>query len=91
MAELYAQQGKYEKALELIDQTIEIQESAYGLQHHLMATAWLTKAAICQGLGDYDQAENLLHKSLAVIEKDCGDQHPLAGRILNQLGNLYLE
>lgn len=69
IAKLYVLQERYSEAEELINHAISIQEKTYGSNHHLVCASWLTKATICQRNGELAQAEKLVSKSLAVINK----------------------
>ena len=46
-----------------------VQEKFYGPDHHLVAESWLVKAKICQIKRDTIQAEKLINKALAVVQK----------------------
>lgn len=47
-------------------------------------------ARICQAKKDYAEAEKLLQRALLVVQDKLGSGHPLTGKILSFLGELYI-
>jgi tetratricopeptide (TPR) repeat protein len=86
--ELYAA-GKYESALPLARQALEIQEKALGLDHPEVATALNNLASIYRSVGQYALAESLYRRALLIDERALGPEHAQVARDLSNLGSLY--
>jgi tetratricopeptide (TPR) repeat protein len=87
--ELY-QQGKYDEAIILVKQILEIREKALGPNHPAVAASLNNLAELYRNQGNYAEAEPLFQQSLAIVEKAFGPEHPLVAGILQNLAELYL-
>ena len=88
VAELYTT-GKYELALPLARQVLEIQEKALGPDHPDVATALNNLASIYRSTGQYALAESLYRRALLIDERALGPGHAQVARDLNNLASLY--
>ena len=81
--------GKYESALPLAEQALEIQEKALGPDHPDVATALNNLASIYRAIGQYARAESLYRRALLIDERALGPEHAQVARDLSNLGSLY--
>ncbi|MDT5156529.1 MAG: hypothetical protein QOH51_886 [Acidobacteriota bacterium] len=61
--------GKYDEALPLAKQVLELREKELGHQHPLVGSALLNLAAIEQKLGKPEEAKGLLRRAVNIFEK----------------------
>lgn len=83
------QQGKYQKAIELLQQSLAINEKALGSEDGLTAYSLNNLAVVYDALGLYEQAMPLYQRALAIREKVLGTEHTLTATSLNNLALLY--
>ncbi|EAW34379.1 CHAT domain-containing protein [Lyngbya sp. PCC 8106] len=83
------QQGKYNEAIPLAEQVLEIRERILGENHPDVATSLNNLALLYSDQGRYDEAELLYQRSLAIDEKALGENHPSVATSLNNLAALY--
>jgi hypothetical protein len=69
VAEFYAGLRKYEIAEPLLKKSQAIHERVLGGNHHLVTSAWLSMARICQGRGRSSEAESLICRAMSAVEK----------------------
>ncbi len=74
IAELYTQQNRYDEAEPLINTSQAIQEKYYGRENHLIAPAYLTKAAICRARGNSSQADEFIEMARSSVRKTGNTQ-----------------
>jgi tetratricopeptide (TPR) repeat protein len=86
--DLYAT-GKYEGALPLARQALELAEKAHGPDHPDVATALTLLASLYRAVGQSDQAEPLYRRALLIDEKALGPEHAQVARDLSNLAALY--
>jgi tetratricopeptide (TPR) repeat protein len=90
MAILYARQGRYAEAEELISRTLPIQERVYGPEHHLLVPVWLVMSRIYQAKGDLVNAKIFLEKSLRAVENQADSGRLVEGDVLSRLGEFHI-
>ena len=88
VVELY-QAGKYEQAIPIARQLLEISEKINGPEHPFTAGSLNNLAALYDSMGDYAKAEPLYLRALAIREKALGPEHPDTATSLNNLAVLY--
>ncbi len=89
LAQLYQDQGSYQKAEPLFVRSLAIREKALGKEHPNVATSLNNLATLYQTQGNYEKAEPLFVRSLAISEKVLGKEHPDVANSLNNLAGLY--
>ena len=73
----YAIQGKFEEALETIDQAIAMKEAVYGTENHpSVAEALDVKGKIYDHLGAFDKEEEVWKRVLEIQHQAYSEQHP---------------
>jgi tetratricopeptide (TPR) repeat protein/CHAT domain-containing protein len=87
-ARLY-QEGRYEQALPVAQQTCDLTRRLAGAQHPLFATSLHNLAALYRAIGDHAAALPLYRQALEVTRAALGEAHPDFGACLNDLAGLY--
>jgi hypothetical protein len=87
VAELY-QAGKFNEAIPIAQEALELSEKALGPDHPDTATALNNLALLYVSVGDYAKAEPLYQRSLKIREKALGPETPDTAAALNNLANL---
>jgi CHAT domain-containing protein/Tfp pilus assembly protein PilF len=77
--------GKYQEALPLARQAVEIREKILGQQHPDYALSLINLAAQYDGLGQFSQAEPLYRQAMEIRKKALGEAHPRYAVILRHL------
>ena len=85
------QEGKYAEALSRAREVLEIRQMVYGPAHPDGAEAYNTLAVIYQARGNYDAAQPLYVRALAIWEKSLGVEHSNVATVLNNLAALHRE
>ncbi len=88
VVDLY-QAGKYQEAILIARQLLEVLERTNGPEHPDTASSLNNLALLYKETGDYAKAEPLFRRALAISEKALGPQHPLTATSLNNLAELY--
>ena len=86
--ELY-QAGKFNDAIPVAQEFLELSEKALGPDHPDTAMALSNLALLYSSMGDYAKAEPLYQRALKIYEKALGPDHPDTARSLNNLAALY--
>ncbi|MBW4492529.1 MAG: CHAT domain-containing protein [Oscillatoria princeps RMCB-10] len=86
--ELYGE-GKFEKAVILAEQALELALSLYMDDHPNVASSLNNLAALYNSQGRNEKAEPLYEEALAMIERLFKSDHPHVASILNNLAELY--
>ena len=89
MAELYKEQGKYERAEPLYQRSLSIWEKVFGKDHPDVATSLNNLAGLYKQQGKYTEAQLLYQRVLSILEKVLGKEHPNIAFALNNLAGLY--
>ena len=90
VVELY-QAGKYQEAILIARQVLEIREKLDGPEHPATAASLANLAGLYKAMGDYAKAEPLYRRTLAICEKAVGPEHPVTALSLDNLALLYKE
>ena len=87
---MYTRMGNHEKAEPLLREVLVLLESVLQEDHPRIANARKELGACLIFLREYDEAENLLLKSLETyIDINSGDYEPQKKQVLEQLAELY--
>jgi len=89
LADIYADEGEFEKSISHLEIVLATQQRVYGLEHPLIAYTLNNLARAHEGLKKWQNAEELYLKSLEMREKLLGPTHPDVATPLNNLGLLY--
>jgi tetratricopeptide (TPR) repeat protein len=89
LALVYKSQGRYEEAIELFKQALEIDEKTIGKEHPHYATRLNNLANVYQLQGKYEEAIELFKQALEIDKKTIGKEHPHYATRLNNLANVY--
>ncbi len=81
--------GKYDSALLLGEQLLEIRQRELGLEHRDVAVALNHLAILYRAKDDHVKAESLHRRALAILEKVLGPEHPEVGVAFNNLGLVF--
>ncbi len=84
-----SQRGKYDDAIPILQQILELAEKKLGPNHLGTATALSALAELYSLKSDYAKAEPLLKRALKINEKERGPDHPDTATALNSLAVLY--
>ncbi len=79
--------ANYARAEEWLTRLVEIRKSQG--ENTDYATALNNLASLYQSQGKYDEAEPIQKRTLAILEKALGDEHPKVATCLNNLAALY--
>jgi TonB family protein len=88
VVKLYSE-GKYDEALPLAKQALEITEKAVGPSHQLVCNALTNIAELYIAKKEYGEAEGAYRRSLRIQEKILGPQDPQLSPILKKLAFLH--
>ena len=83
------QAGKYQEAILIARQVLEIDEKTNGPEHPSTTTSLNNLALLYNAMGDYAKAEPLVRRAVAIKEKALGAEHPDTAIGLNNLAGLY--
>src|SRR5882672_4833709 len=76
-------EGKYDEAIPIAKQALEIREKALGPEHPSTATSLNSLAVLYVSMGAYAKAEPLYQRALKIKEKALGPEHPGTALSLN--------
>ena len=82
-------QGKYDTAIPLAQQALEIRKRILGEKHPLIATSLSNLAGLYDNQGRYTEAEPLYRQALAMRQEILPEKHPDIATSLNNLAYLY--
>jgi CHAT domain-containing protein len=91
LADLYENDGRYNKAESLYRRCLKIRESNLGPEHPKVAHSLNGLANLYMDLGRYAEAELLYKRSLEIREKAFGSDHPGIAVVSTNLARLYEE
>uniref|UniRef100_UPI00313BBEAF tetratricopeptide repeat protein n=1 Tax=Crocosphaera sp. Alani8 TaxID=3038952 RepID=UPI00313BBEAF len=83
------QEGKYQEAVPLAEQALEIRKNILGTEHIDISISLNNLALLYRAMGRYEQALPLYQDALAMDKKLLGDSHPSVATSLNNLAGLY--
>lgn len=81
--------GKYDEALEIAKQCVELSEKLYGDNHDKTATSYNNIGIAYHHKGDYDAALEYCEKALAIQRQVLGENHPDTAGSYNNIGLVY--
>ena len=91
MAEKYAEEGNYEKAIELQVKAVAMAEKQYGKENDYYGYSLFILAEYYANNGNYKNAIEILEKGLRITEKIYGKEHPDYAISLNNLASYNSE
>lgn len=83
------EQGRYDDAIDVATQALQVIEQAIGPTHPDVVESLLLLAGLFGSRDEYAQAEPLLERALAIREEAFGPDHPDVAESLNSLAVLY--
>jgi tetratricopeptide (TPR) repeat protein len=83
------EQGKYQEAIPLANNAVELAKRVYGPEHPNTAQSLNNLALQYRAMGEYAKAEPLLQEALEIRQKILGKDHPDTANSLNNLAELY--
>ena len=83
------EQGKYQEAIPLAENAVELAKRVYGPQRTYTASSLNSLAALYKYTGEYAKAEPLLQEALRIRQRVLGPENPDTASSLNDLGTLY--
>jgi tetratricopeptide (TPR) repeat protein len=83
--------GNYNKAKDLLLQSLEMVTQLYGKKHEEVANRQSNLALVYQDLGGYAQAKDLLEKALASDITNFGEKHPTVTICQSNLATVYYD
>jgi len=89
LGELYMDQGRYDDAMVLLQQSLTIRKASYGSEHSDLADCLIDIAYIQAQQNNQDEAEITYQKALSIKKKTVGTEHPDYANALCKLGLLY--
>lgn len=90
ISEIECRLGHFERAMDCINQSIEIRETIYGLVHPAIAEALEILGKICDHLAVFDREELIWNRILDIQSKVYPPHHPAIARTHCNYGNLCL-
>ena len=81
--------GKYDQGIVLARQAVEQSEKIFGPEHTLLATRLNLLANFHRAKAEFQKAETLYQRALAIQEKSFGPAHPDVATSLHNLGLVY--
>jgi tetratricopeptide (TPR) repeat protein len=91
LAYLYQDMGRYEEALPLYLQSLEIRLEQLGERHPAVADSYNNLATLYKALGKYGDALTYYQQSLPILLETLGDKHPHVATAYNNLAVIYQE
>lgn len=85
----YKELGKYNEAVNLFRESINIAQQIFGVNHPDYATCLNNLALVYRSQGKYNEAMKLYKKSIDIDGKSLGTNHPLYAGDLNNLASIY--
>jgi WD40 repeat protein len=82
-------QEKYDEALPLAEQALQIRKKLLGNEHWLTSKSLIDLGWLYREKGDYAKAETLYQQGLTIHKRVLGEDHPWYGAALNNLGWLH--
>jgi len=88
-SEVLEQEGKFDEAIELAEQSLHLAIKIWGNENINLATTLNNLGLIYQIKGYYIETEKLFREALKIRENLLGNNHPDVAQILNNLAELY--
>lgn len=85
----YEKRGKYDEALPLYRQSLDMLETELGEKHSEVAATLNNLAGVLYAQAQYAEASRLFKRVLQIYEQVLGKQHPNYATSLNNLAELY--
>jgi CHAT domain-containing protein/tetratricopeptide (TPR) repeat protein len=83
------EQGKYENAMEYLNQSLEIGLNKLGENHIEISDTYNNIGSVFLRKGDYDRAFENYNKALSLRLQILGENHPKVANSYNNIGNIY--
>jgi tetratricopeptide (TPR) repeat protein len=85
----YRDEGRYQKAIPLCQQSFTINKAHLGDRHPDTVTSMNNLAELYKSMSQYDRALPLLESALEIRQSELGDRHPDTATSMNNLAGLY--
>ncbi|MFC5471584.1 tetratricopeptide repeat protein [Cohnella suwonensis] len=82
--------GEFENAIQILRETISIEESLYGYSHINLANQYNNYAEALKEIGQYEEALVYYQKSITISDNYYLNHNPLKEKVLNNMGLLYI-
>jgi tetratricopeptide (TPR) repeat protein len=89
LAQVYYSQGKYDEAIKLYLEAIEIDKKTIGIEHPNYAICLNNLAMVYNSQGKYDEAIKLYLEAIEIGKKTIGIEHPAYAIRLSNLALVY--
>ncbi|MDM0037046.1 tetratricopeptide repeat protein [Variovorax sp. J22P271] len=86
LASALMQQGRTDRAKDLLRSALALREAAFGMHHSLVASTLQALGYACGELGDFQEAEELFRRAVDIRLTTNGPDHPETGSALKGLG-----
>ncbi len=83
--------AKYDEALEIAKQCVELSEELYGDNHGKTADSYDNIGLVYRNKGDYDKAFEYYNTALAIRKQVLGENHPDTAGSYNNIGGVYYD
>ena len=83
------QQGRYDQAIELVTETLELTRQSLGEEHPDFAASLSNLAESYRVMGNYDAAEPLYKQAREIVRNALGEEHPDFADSLSNLAGFY--
>lgn len=91
IADVYQRLGRYDQALGLAEEALEVRRRTFGPEHLEVARS-LNSVGVLRGrTGDAAAADSMLRRALAIRSANVGDDHPDIAESLHNLARLHQE
>ena len=91
LANIYSQEGDYEKALKDFFLSVDIYQAVYGENHPNEGFVYNLIGQTYEGMGNWELAESYQTQALEVYVKNYGVKHPKIANTKNLLSELYAQ
>ncbi len=88
MGIIYDDLGEYVKAIEMYQNTVQIQEIFLRENHPDLATSWHNIGIICNKIEEYETALNMYQRALRIRLQVLGENHPEVASSYSTIGTL---
>jgi tetratricopeptide (TPR) repeat protein len=91
LASVLGMLGRYDEAIPLFEQSVDVLSKAYGEEHAVIARLLYESGGTYAALGQSEPAREHYAESLEIREQVLGDNHPDLARSLDGLAALYVQ
>jgi tetratricopeptide (TPR) repeat protein len=84
-------QGKYEEAIRIYENSLEIQQKTLPLNHLNLATSYINIGLVYNKMGEYSKVLSYYEKALAILQKTLSADHLDLTASYNNIGTMYYQ